>query len=148
MNKKQKTYLLLTFVIIVWSLIGYNIYSYLNPTVEKQEIGNQEVHTILTEPLQKDTLVISSYRDPFLGRIITNKRKIKKQEPVVVNFPTVIYHGLVKGNNTKSYIISVQNQQEIVKVGKAFLNVKLISANAKEITVMYKGVRKIIKLQD
>lgn len=148
MNKKQKTAFLLVLVIGIWGLIGYNIYRYLNPEEPVFEKQIQKNHIIEEGSKLKDSLTISSYRDPFLGIIKTKRKSSNSQSSTIINFPIVIYHGLVNGNNMKSYIISVQNQQEIVKIGETFLNVKLISANAKQIAVAHKGTRKIIKLQD
>lgn len=148
MNKKQKTAFLLVLVIGIWGLIGYNIYRYLNPEEPVFEKQIQKNHIIKEGSKLKDSLTISSYRDPFLGIIKTKRKSSNSQSSTIINFPIVIYHGLVNGNNMKSYIISVQNQQEIVKIGETFLNVKLISANAKQIAVAHKGTRKIIKLQD
>ena len=148
MNKKKKTYLLLIAVIGVWSLIGYNIFSYSNPKEVLSKKTIQQEFTFDAATKEMDTLVISNYRDPFLGSIKKNKKKIKAQNPTAISFPTVMYHGLVNGNKEKSCVISVRNQQEIVKVGHTFLDVKLISASAKEITVVYKRVQKTIKIQD
>jgi len=148
MNKKKKTSILLVLVIGIWGLIGYNIYRYLNPEEPVFENQSQKMPTIKDGSILKDSLTISSYRDPFLGKIKTKRKSPNSQSTTIVNFPVVIYHGLVNGGKVKSYIISVQNQQEIVKIGQTFLAVKLISANTKQITVSHKGARKIIKLQD
>ena len=148
MNKKRKTYLLLVLVIGVWGLIGYNIFSYLNPEAPHFEPQIQQQFTVHKETKQKDTLVISNYRDPFLGKIKTNRKNLKTQNTPIINYPTVVYHGIVKGAKVKSYIISVHNQQELVKIGHTFLGVKLISANTKQIIITYKKVKKTIKLQN
>ena len=148
MNKKQKTYTLLILVIGIWGLIGYNIYTYLNPKIEKHIPVSQKINANKFTPVKKDTLVITNYRDPFLGKIITHHKKTKNDAQITKSFPSIIYHGLVKGNSIKSYIISVQNRQEMVEIGQTFLNVKLISANDREITILHKNSRKTIKIQD
>jgi hypothetical protein len=128
-------------------MIGYSIYSYANPSIESFEVTPQKQFNNKTKTAQKDTLVISNYRDPFLGKIINDKKKPIKKKVVITNFPAVVYHGLVKGNSVTSYIISVQNQQELLKVGQSLLDIKLISANTKRIIVEFKSTRKTIKLQ-
>jgi len=148
MNKKQKTSLLLLLVIGIWGLIGHTIYRYLNPDELVYENQIQNPPIVKEGSKLTDSLIISNYRDPFLGKIKTKKKKHRSQGAILINFPLVTYHGLVHGGNEKYYIISVQNEQEIMKIGQFFLNVKLISANAKQIAVSHKGTRKIIKLQD
>lgn len=148
MNKKVKTYVLLGLVGCIWGLIGYNIYSYTNPSIELTE---PIIHKSSLKGKKNEStkaLEISNYRDPFLGRIVNNKKKKKAIQPkATIIFPATIYHGLVDGNNVKSYIISVNNLQEVYKIGDSFNNVKLISANSKEIVVEFQGVRKQIKRQ-
>lgn len=148
MSKQQKTYLLLVLVISIWGLIGYNIYSYKNPVVEiTTPVTNKSFVEKKRIPEIK-ALNLSNYRDPFLGKIVKNKKNRNLKQPKTqINFPTIIYHGLVNANNVKSYIISINNQQEIFKVRKSFNRVKLISGNSKEILVEFQGIRKSIKRQ-
>ncbi|WP_418637463.1 hypothetical protein [Winogradskyella sp.] len=148
MNKKQKTYSLLIVVLVVWGLIGYNIYRYLYPIQERQSVATPKRNTTLIEPVAKDTLIISNYRDPFLGKVFVTNFNGKKAASTSIKFPSIIYHGLVEGSRVKSYIISIENQQELLKLGQMFLDVKLISANAKVITISFKGARKTIKLAE
>lgn len=148
MTKQQKTYILLVLVIGIWGLIGYNVYKNLNPEEPKSITNFTKTKTFNLDTKLKDTIVISNYRDPFLGNIINSKKNLKTstkpQQPV--NFPLIIYNGIINGNRNTSYIISVQNQQEVVKIGQTFMDVKLLSANSKEITIEYKKARKTIQL--
>lgn len=148
MNKKQKTYALLIVVLVIWGLIGYNIYRYLNPIEERQPVATPKRNTTSIEPVPKDTLIIPNYRDPFLGKVFLSKRNNRNPVTNSLKFPSIMYHGLVEGSRVKSYIISIENQQELLKLGQTFLDVKLISANAKAITISFKGARKTIKLAD
>jgi len=147
MNKRNKTITLSVLVIGIWGLIGYNIYSYLNPEIEKITVTQFKNEKTLVPHDQKEKLVISNYRDPFLGKIIVDKKKSNTATNTLINFPLISYHGSITGNRKKSYIISVQNQQELLKIGQSFLDVKLISATKNQIIIIYKSARKTIKLQ-
>ncbi len=146
MNKQQKTYVLLTLVIAIWGLIGYNLYKKFYPTDTETKLPVTNSTVILHHNQPKDSITISNYRDPFLGKIITTKKTKVTKTKKVVNFPMITYNGSIKGSKKTSYIISVQNQQEVVKIGQTFKNVTLISANTKKIVVEYQKERKTIQL--
>ncbi|NVK51288.1 MAG: hypothetical protein HWD85_00015 [Flavobacteriaceae bacterium] len=148
MNKKVKTYLLFAIVVCIWGLIGYNIYSYSNPTLEATKPSAIKTNFKIKKSTNPKVLEIANYRDPFLGKIVYTKKKTTNKQPVPkIPFPSVIYHGLVTGNKAKSYIISVNNQQEIFKIGSTFNQIRLISANAKKVVVEFQGVTKHIQKQ-
>jgi hypothetical protein len=147
MNKKVKIRILVVLVFSIWGLIGYNIYDYLNPEIEEitfKKTANIESKISI---IKKDTVKISSYRDPISGRIHAKTKKSLKSAPII-NFPLIIYHGLIKANGKYSYLISVQNQQELLKIGASFQSVKLISATSTYIIVSYKKNRKKIVLKE
>ena len=149
MSKQQKTYLLLIAVIGIWSLIIYQVFKNREPdlTIPVSTIQKKFIPQKIKQK-KGDTLDLN-YRDPFLGGFARKKRapkkKVTQKQPIV--FPAIIYNGSIKGNEKTSYVISVQNQQEIVKIGQVFREVTLISANSKQIIVAYKNDRKTIKLQ-
>ncbi len=150
MNKQQKTYGLLIAVLVIWGLIGYQIYIRLNPstpelaafTVQSTFKKQQVVETSFYE-------VKAEYRDPFLGgfpkKKVRKKRIVKPKE--IVRFPRIIYNGVIQGNTSKSYILTINNSQELVKLGQEVQGVKLVTANTKEAIVKFKGVKKTILLQ-
>ncbi|MGY0426912.1 MAG: hypothetical protein ACWIPI_08820, partial [Polaribacter sp.] len=110
-------------------------------------------------PFQKQQTIETSfykvqadYRDPFLGKFPKKKRTIKRIKKTVkpkttVPFPRVIYNGIIQGNKSKAYILTINGRQEIVKLGAKFQGVKLIKANTKQAVVKFRGVQKIILLQ-
>ena len=77
MNKQQKTYGLLIAVLVIWGLIGHQIYTRLNPsppelktftaqsTFKKQQANENSFYEVKTE-----------YRDPFLGKFPKKKETI------------------------------------------------------------------------
>ena len=146
MNKKVKTTVLLILVFSIWGLIAYNIYSYKNPTVMTNTHLPKEREVTTELNVKKRPLEINNYRDPFLGKIMkSNPQKTNKKIINEIVFPPIVYHGIIKGDKINSYIISVNNKQEVFKIGLSLYKIKLISANSKEIIVRFKGVQKRIK---
>lgn len=148
MSKQQKTYLLLVAVIGIWSLIIYQVFKQKKlETIVSTSTIQKKFITQKIKQKKRDSLNLN-YRDPFLGKLV-NKKVIQKKKTTTqpVAFPAIVYNGSIKGNQKISYIISVQNQQEIVKIGQTFRDVTLISANSRQIVIVYKKSRKTIKLQ-
>ena len=149
MNKKQKTYLLLALVVIIWSFIGYYIYKYLNPDDPQIEIVSQQSFVPKMTTAKSNDFEITNYRDPFLGKTSTSKtsKGVLKSEAQNAVFPQVVYNGIIKGNRTKRYILTINSQQEMMMVGKTIQGVKLIRANSKQIIVSFNATNKTIFLQ-
>ncbi|QTE21145.1 hypothetical protein [Polaribacter cellanae] len=151
MTKQQKTYGLLIAVLIIWGIIGYQIYKRFNPEVI--ELSKTKVSSNFKRAkIQKNAFyeIQESYRDPFLGKFPQKKRVIKKRivkPTVTIPFPNVVYNGIVEGGKEKSYILTVNGIQEILKKGEKVQNVVLLRANSKEAIVKFNGVRKTVKLQ-
>lgn len=151
MKKKQKTVGLLTAVIIIWGLIGYTFYKRTRTTVA-------EIKTAVTpkSTFKKNNETIrfhhvnGAYRDPFLGTNPQKKKRGKrKTTPTEMkhSFPSIRYNGMVKNKKTASYILTINGQQEIVKLGAVFQEVTLIAANSAEVTVLYKGSKKTFVME-
>lgn len=153
MKKQQKTYLLLFAVLIIWSIIGYQIYSRLNPSTPKLE-KVQVTSTFVKEKAGVTSFykVSETYRDPFLGKYPQKKKKktIKKKivkQKSTTPFPNVVYNGIIKGSTSQSYILTINGRQEIIKLGKEIQKVTLIKANAKKAVVKFQGESKTLSRQ-
>lgn len=150
MNKQQKTYGLLIAVLVIWGLIGYQIYIRLNPSTPELEAFTVQ-NTFKKQQVFETSFyeVKDEYRDPFLGgfpkKKMRKKRIVKPKE--IVHFPRIIYNGVIEGSTSKSYILTINNSQELVKLGQEIQGVKLVTANTKEAIVKFKGVKKAILLQ-
>lgn len=148
MKKQHKTYILLIAVLIVWGIIGFQIFNYLNPQEEELPaiVGKQQSFGKMK--LQKETYTVQKHsRDPFLGKMLVKsvvKHKKKKATPVV--FPNLTYHGLIESGKRRSYIVSVNGVQSVLRIGQKINDIKLLSGNKKEIRVHYKGTTKKIPL--
>lgn len=153
MNKQQKIYILTGAVVTVWGLVGFQIFNHLQPKKEPVAI-------IATQPFINENRIqervqytVSRYdRDPFLGNVYKKKKKKKKKlrprnnmEPIV--FPDILYQGIVSGNNQTSYVVSINGQQEIVKVGQTYQNLKIIKGSNKQLVVRFKGKQQTFLLQ-
>ena len=99
-----------------------------------------------------DTFSIQiSKRDPFLGTLLVKKKPIKRTskktiKKEVISIP-LLYHGSVskQDSKTKVFIVSINGQQHLMKLGQTINEVTLIKGNSKDIVVTYKGLKKTIQ---
>ncbi|GAA3647257.1 hypothetical protein [Flavivirga jejuensis] len=151
MKGKTKTYMLLVGVLAIWGIIGFKMLGALNPKPPKtlqQDLAvsfNPQINTAV------DTFSIRAVdRDPFLGTLYKKKKTIVKRKSAQPKeefvWPSVIYHGTVAKQQSKSqiFVISINGQQYLMKVGQDIGGIKLRFANAKVITITSKGHRKTI----
>ncbi len=149
MLKQKKTLILLVAVLVVWGIIGFQIFSYLNPEEEElQEISIEEFSPIVKK--QKETYQVKIHkRDPFLGKLLikpkTVKRPIVKKDPII--FPSIQYNGIVESNKKKAFVLTVNGQQKVLNKGQTFNEVKLIRGTSKEVLLSYKGKRQTFKIK-
>ncbi|RXG11385.1 hypothetical protein DSM03_11722 [Leeuwenhoekiella aestuarii] len=154
-KNKLKTYALSVVVVTIWGVIGYQIYSALNPSEE--ELGVPQVPlSFNTETVtERDTFSIqNNYRDPFLGKLPDNKqpvRTVQTQRPAktedTVVFPNIKYKGMVQnaeGGETV-FAISINGIESILGAGQSYQDVQLISGKPQEILISFKGKRKTLR---
>jgi hypothetical protein len=150
MNKKNRTYILIIAVVAVWGTIGFKIYSNLNPSMPKAKAVGEIQFKRIEKKASEKIEIQPNYRDPFLGKLYKEKKRTVKTKKIVhkdpVQFPPINFIGLIEGKSV-SYIIQINNQQEIFKLGQTFQGVTLKSAKSKEVTVKYKGKSKTILLR-
>lgn len=151
MNKKNRTYLLVIAVIVVWGTIAYKLFSNSNPDLPKTSVaGEINFKRIQSQPLEK-IVIQPDYRDPFLGKLYRKKkpaRTVKKvvKKPTVV-FPQVLFIGFIEGA-AKSYILQINGRQEIFAIGQTFQDITLKSVQDNEIVITYKGESRKIPLKE
>lgn len=156
-NKRFQPYLI-GFVMLLWVLIGYRIYSYLQP-----EDQNDPIKVVQKPVFKKEAGVIwkpsYDYRDPFLKNVVTprssgeekireeeKQRKQKVQEAKLA--VSIEYQGYIQSgkNREKLGIFNINGQNHLLSVGEATgtLRIKLIgdtSAIVSENGVEF-GIRK------
>lgn len=150
MKNKSKTYLLLVAVLIIWGTIAVKIWNGFLP--DDQENVTSMVSTAFNpqKPKQVDTFSIAAYhRDPFLGKLKAKKQKIKKPK-VIITPPeidiSIQFNGEIAQTNGKDkiYIITISDQQYLMKKGQSIKGLKLIQADGNRAKVSYKGIKKTI----
>jgi hypothetical protein len=152
LKKQHKTFFLLFAVLVIWGLIGYQVYKRLNPTKPLLETTSFSSSFTPEKKVENSFYELKgNYRDPFLGKFAKKKKKIVKKRIVkpkpIVRFPNIIYNGIIEGNQSISYILTMNNQQHILKLGDTIEQIKLLRANSKEAVVVFQGNKKTILLQ-
>lgn len=138
-------------VLSIWGIIGYRIFSTINPSTSKIAVQDFDMSFKPKTNTEVDTFSIHMVnRDPFLGTLLVSnkskKRQINFNKPKALWAP-IIYHGNVSKQHakTKVFIISIDDQQYLMKIGQTINEVKLIKGNSNTIILAYKGERKTIK---
>ena len=143
--------MLLGLVLAIWGIVGYRILATINPT--EPNIIEQNTDVVFNPNLKTkvNTFSIKTLnRDPFLGTFQNNKKttlKVRKDSSkTTIPWPNIIYHGTVSKQNSKDMIcvLTINGQQQIMKVGQEVKEVKLIKANHTEVIVSYKKNKKTI----
>lgn len=141
-------------VLGIWGTIGYKIISGVNPV--SLENNNQIISSKYTFDLkqEKDTFSIKPQsKDPFLGAI-TFPKKANDITPhstpqKKVNFPKVVYKGILKTQKSadKIFVVSVNNKEHLLKLGQTIDSVKLVSGNSERIVVRYNNTTETLVLK-
>lgn len=151
MDKQQKIYLLLTATLIVWGIIGYQIYNRFNPKQE-QVVATSTAKYEPQELTKKTSYSVNpEYRDPFLGKFSTTKKTITKKKGSKKNtkqkpFPKIIYNGIIEGAS-QSFIITINGNQETFTLKETINKVTLLKGNSEEITMSFNDETKTFKQQ-
>ena len=154
-NKKRTGYLLLAVILIYGAVIAR--FFMLSNEGGNIEFIPEEVATFKpTEYKVKESFSIDNdYRDPFLGTLskrdqstITQRVKTKPIEDTY--FPTIKYMGVISdaGSNKRVLSLRINGKEYITKVGSTVDSVRVVSGNIKNVTVSYKGKRKVINITE
>ncbi|MBQ52971.1 MULTISPECIES: hypothetical protein [Leeuwenhoekiella] len=154
MNKnKLKTYLLSVVVVAIWGVIGFQIYSALNPSEETLEVPKLNSSFNPKNAVSRDTFSIkNNYPDPFLGKLPakqvpkTVQRRALPEKVDSIIFPDIQYKGMVKGSGIDQavFAIAINGVETILSEGQKFQDVELVQGKAEEVLIQYKGQRKTI----
>ena len=146
MNKNTKTAVLLVVVVIVWGAIGYQIYLNYHPSQGESLAATSMSFTPKQHIVKNSYSITANYRDPFTGKKYkkpTPKKTILKKEPPKpeIIFPRILFMGMIEGTK-KTYIISINNRQEIFQLNNTFQDITLVAANENTITICYQNSTK------
>ena len=154
MKNKKNTIFLVVVVLFVWGFLSYKIYLVINPQDEAIQI--ESVKTVFKpneiKEMEKFTINLN-YRDPFLGKLITENtnKQPNKKKAVVVEFPQIIYKGMLSTKKTNKsatvFFVTINNVEHFLATGEQIEGIKLLKGNKSDITVSFKNVIKIIPIQ-
>ncbi len=148
MKNKKNIYILLTAVMAVWGVLGYRIFSTVNPNKEKQQIASVSNNFKPQQLQESESFTISTdYRDPFLGtlsqkKVATPKKRIKTiSKKYKLPFPAIVYKGLVSGKvkSQHVYLINIDGQQYFFKKDSTYKEVKLLRGSNKQVVLRFQG---------
>lgn len=144
---------MLVAVLSVWGIFGYKIISTLSPV--RPETHSQQLSvTFNPKPaIVNDTFSIEPVlRDPFLGTIKNKKVSsvITTKRTVSIEWPKVIYGGMVKKQNTNAHIfvLNINDTQHLLKKGQRVNDITVVRGNSKEVVIRYKNEPRTITLQE
>ena len=147
---------MLVAVLVIWSIIGYKIYSSLNPELPEVVLNDVEATFNPKTVIEVDTFSINALdRDPFLGTITkkSNTTASLKQNSTIKqedsNWPQVTYEGVIKRQNSSEqvFVITINNTQYVLKKSQKVDNITLVKGDNTSITVRYNTTQKIIPIQ-
>lgn len=157
MKNKKNIYFLVPTVLFIWGIIGYRIIKTINPAPKTIVTTNIAVHFKPNKVNATVPYTINpNYRDPFLGKITSPKKKTKKvaTKPRVtkkeVVFPKIIYKGVVSPKTAKNppiFLVQINGEQNLLKLKGEAQQVSLISGNEKEVVLEYKRKRQTFSIQ-
>lgn len=161
MKSKRNVYILLFLVLLIWGVLGYRLFSYINKSEQNVESGTpQNFNTI--DYKEPDYVKIEvNYRDPFTGETPEgNQNQLSKRVnennlsniDVSDNIPipekVILYKGLVSDTSDKKkvFMLSINGKTYLLSQGQKEDNIKVISGNAKQIVVVIDNKKEIIAI--
>lgn len=155
MKNKKNIFLLVPAVLLIWGIVGYKIYASLNSSNDVAIVDNNtiEFRPEVIKDVEKFS-ISANYRDPFLGKLYNNAKKIsnpvkKRVEPIVI-FPEITYNGMVSPKETDRealFLITISDKQQFLSIGKQIDGVRLLKGNSKEIIIGFQNNKKTISIQ-
>jgi len=147
MKNKKNIYFLVPAVLLIWGLLGYRVFSAVQPTVTSTDLELSENAYQPTSFKEAETFTIKvDYRDPFLGTTSktqkpTRKRSITTVQKPAQPFPQIVYKGVVSGQGNKEqvFIISIDGKQFFFKKNQTFNGVQLRNGSVKSIRLKFQG---------
>ena len=133
--KINKYHILLPAVIVIWGLIGYQLFTFLNQSEASGYDAAPGNRKATAGKVEKSYALLGNYRDPFLrkknrridlsgssvqSRKITTNVKLNTPD-VAVDWSVISYSGTIENNKSKTKIalISKQGKSAIVKEGES-----------------------------
>lgn len=154
------TYVLMAVVALIWSLIGYRVYSALSSGDDTIEFKPPKFVKVGFNDysLTKDTMrLLLNYRDPFGLSVPKDTIKIVKTHPVnhtsrpsapQLNWEFIKYSGYLRNPGTKKLIafLTINGKNVTITEGETIENVRLLKNLRDSIKISFNGKIKFIPL--
>lgn len=148
---------MLPIVLLVWGIVFYQLYLYFFST--PMYVTQKAEMVVNVDEIKKDTFsIVANYRDPFLGENIrltqpktsSEKKqktiKIIQPKPIEKPWPSIVYKGMIKNNNSEKRvgIVSINSKEHLVKEGEILNEVKFMVISKELIQVSFQKEQKTI----
>jgi hypothetical protein len=151
LTKNVKTYLLLALVLIIWGTVVYQLFGGNDSPAPELDINDNVQFKPKQVKERESFTIVANYRDPFLGTIKKEVKKVKRARPVLPIEPEVSinYTGVINDKSTgkKIFFVTINGQQYLMEPKQKIQEVQLVKGNATSIEVLVNGKRKKIALQ-
>lgn len=161
MKNKKSIYILLPLVLLIWGILGYRLFSFFGN--EEEPIENDLTFQVqnTTNKAPDSVKIVVDYRDPFSGKLSNgnNSNKLKtsnlrkpKIETVLNNMeenkPIIVYRGLVSDTKDKNkvFMFSVDNKTYLLEKGQTENDIKVISGDTKQITLLINKKKEVVAI--
>lgn len=163
MKNKKLVYLLLFLTVVVWGMIFYRIFNYVNENSTPELSMKTKKISTDTAGVYMDTFnLILNYRDPFLGSntiqrndegkktnsvITAKKQDTKEVKSSTAKWPVLSYGGIVKNEGTKNMVIilNINGKSHLMKPGEVIKDCELLNVYRDSATVRFNGETKTVR---
>jgi len=157
MKNKRNTYILLAAVLLIWGLLIYQFFSFTSGEAVQEAITTNLKVTPLAVKERDSIAITVNYRDPFLGkaylpvdpnmRKADTKKKAMPKEPV--NWPSVVYKGIVSDSKDKKkvFMVIISGQTYLMRQKDTEQQITLKTGNRDYIDITYEGNTNKILIQ-
>lgn len=151
MKNRKSIYILLPIVILIWGILIYQFFSVSTSDTVLQNTSSEFNIKPFKVQERKTFFITIDYRDPFLGKVYspqtikikknTNKVKNKPKTEEIIQWPTILYKGIVSDTKDKNkiYMLVINGKTCLMKKGSTENEVYLKDGDKESIYVKYKG---------
>ena len=160
MDKKKKTILLLVIAAVVWGYTGVKWFNYIATDDTAFVQANNSIVTPSTFNIneKKDYKLLADYTDPFLKKSKKHLPKnnnihspVKVSKPIInnkpvekvkVNWPTVVYTGLILNENQRVGFLNIENDDLLARKGDVYKQIEVLEIYNDSIFLSFQNERK------
>ena len=161
-DKKKLTYILIAGSLLVWGMVIYKLFSYIDGGDDSMTRHNSIVASPHIIEKEEEYTLLLNYRDPFLGKaeasleknnsgsISTKKKKVAKtikvpEKPLDISF--ISYAGMITNPTTKKKValVTIKGKQSMVSEGEVLDEIIFIKNYKDSIQISYLGKTAFVK---